>query len=663
MIEPVEPRRLLAADLTALHVSAGGVNVVDSIGRAFVADSASFAGGQAVQPAVYDVANTTDDRLFSSYRVGSSFSYNKTIPSGHYAVFLEFAEPTATAAGQRVFDVTAEGAPVLDNFDILVAASGNHTAVARAFDVTVADGQLNLGFTGVTGEALISAIVVVPTDPTDPAAPYSWLSMSDTARAVISQSHLRSIGQGMAIYATENKAAYPANLKTLVDYDLRIDEFANPRTSTMPPRGELTTLEEKSWVTSRNDYIYLGAGKKTSAPANTVLAYENPDRQNGDISILWGDLHVSSMTRSSAAALIGFPDAPPSDAPPTRPVLPTSSLVLQSQSNLRAMGTALLFYANDHRGVYPLDLGTLYRDGYLTDINAFIDPRAGTAAPPVDWTTDQKADWIDANTRYRFHGASAKTSSPPEQLIVSEDPALANGGLSLLSNDGSARFFETRWANEILTNWSPVVKNSSFGWNVGPQAITLLFQSAIKAQSLSSAAIRIENIDTGAVIPASAIAASFASTSQLAVKFAFPGYSTGALPNGNYRAMLVDNQLTDVGGLYARGGGWSLDFYTLIGDANRDRVVTITDFNVLATNFGLSGRNFSQGNFDASSDGMVSITDFNLLATNFGKHVDAPPAVTPASITSSSIGSSTSRPAVPPLQSDTDLLHDAGLLI
>jgi hypothetical protein len=84
---------------------------------------------------------------------------------------------------------------------------------------------------------------------------------------------------------------------------------------------------------------------------------------------------------------------------------------------------------------------------------------------------------------------------------------------------------------------------------------------------------------------------------------------------------------------------------------------------VLATNFGLSGRNFSQGNFDASSDGMVSITDFNLLATNFGKHVDAPPAVTPASITSSSIGSSTSRPAVPPLQSDTDLLHDAGLLI
>jgi hypothetical protein len=33
---------------------------------------------------------------------------------------------------------------------------------------------------------------------------------------------------------------------------------------------------------------------------------------------------------------------------------------------------------------------------------------------------------------------------------------------------------------------------------------------------------------------------------------------------------------------------------------------------------------YSQGNYDYSADGKVTITDFNLLATNFGKSVPPP---------------------------------------
>jgi hypothetical protein len=57
--------------------------------------------------------------------------------------------------------------------------------------------------------------------------------------------------------------------------------------------------------------------------------------------------------------------------------------------------------------------------------------------------------------------------------------------------------------------------------------------------------------------------------------------------------------------------------YTVTGDANLDRAVDTTDFNLLAANFGQSGRTFSQGDFNY--DGVVDTLDFNTLAANFGK--------------------------------------------
>jgi hypothetical protein len=141
VIEAVERRLLLAGDLPALHVSAGGLQVADSIARAFVPDS-GFSGGHQVQSPTYDVTNVTgnDDTLFSTYRAGQSFTYTKSIPNDHYALWLEFAEPTFTTVGQRTFNVTAEGAKILDHFDIISAAGANHTAVAKSFDMKITDG-------------------------------------------------------------------------------------------------------------------------------------------------------------------------------------------------------------------------------------------------------------------------------------------------------------------------------------------------------------------------------------------------------------------------------------------------------------------------------------------------------------------------------------------
>ena len=59
-----------------------------------------------------------------------------------------------------------------------------------------------------------------------------------------------------------------------------------------------------------------------------------------------------------------------------------------------------------------------------------------------------------------------------------------------------------------------------------------------------------------------------------------------------------------------------LDFFFLPADANHDATVNLQDFNILAGNFGQSGRDFSQGDFNY--DGTVNLSDFNLLAGKFG---------------------------------------------
>jgi hypothetical protein len=57
--------------------------------------------------------------------------------------------------------------------------------------------------------------------------------------------------------------------------------------------------------------------------------------------------------------------------------------------------------------------------------------------------------------------------------------------------------------------------------------------------------------------------------------------------------------------------------YTYSGDANLDGKVDTLDFNSLASNFGGSGKVWSQADFNY--DGVIDTLDFNTLASNFGQ--------------------------------------------
>lgn len=131
---------------------------------------AFFQGGQAASantPADYGrpevraaITGTDDVDVAASFRQGR-FSYAIPVTPGRYSVRLTFVEPKL-AAGERRFDVVANGAPVVNDLDIAAATGGSLRALTRTFETTAADKGLSLDFVPRRGEAIVSAIEITP---------------------------------------------------------------------------------------------------------------------------------------------------------------------------------------------------------------------------------------------------------------------------------------------------------------------------------------------------------------------------------------------------------------------------------------------------------------------------------------------------------------------
>jgi YD repeat-containing protein len=106
-----------------------------------------------------DIASTSDDTLYQSERYGD-FSYDIALPNAEYEVTLYFSEAAFSTVGSRLMDVSAEGAIILDDYDIYAAVGAINTALTETFTVSVADAELNLDFTGVSDEAKVQAIKI-----------------------------------------------------------------------------------------------------------------------------------------------------------------------------------------------------------------------------------------------------------------------------------------------------------------------------------------------------------------------------------------------------------------------------------------------------------------------------------------------------------------------
>ena len=147
-----------AALPTAFYMNAAGNAFTTGDGKVFTAPS-GFTGGTESTGA-FAVDGTTNDYLYYTRRYGN-FSFSKAVANGNYKLQLYFAEPVHTAAGQRKFDVFAEGAQILNDFDIYAAAGATRKSANRFFNVTINDGKLDLSFASVVDNAMLSAIELV----------------------------------------------------------------------------------------------------------------------------------------------------------------------------------------------------------------------------------------------------------------------------------------------------------------------------------------------------------------------------------------------------------------------------------------------------------------------------------------------------------------------
>jgi hypothetical protein len=142
---------------------------VDHAGKLWNPDSYS-SGGTAVPSAVQHIWRTQDPIVYRSSRQGD-FTYNIPLRPGTYELRLHFAETFygpenagEGGEGSRVMTVTANGRPLLRDFDVLADSGGDRTADVKVVpDVSpAADGQLHLSFASVNGSAMLSAIEILP---------------------------------------------------------------------------------------------------------------------------------------------------------------------------------------------------------------------------------------------------------------------------------------------------------------------------------------------------------------------------------------------------------------------------------------------------------------------------------------------------------------------
>lgn len=149
------------------RIDSGAQVAAHSVAGRFGSD-AFFTGGTAatlLPPPAYGppppkkvLNGTTDPDLIASYREGD-FTYRLPVTDGRYRVTLSFIEPTAEA-GERQFDVIANGERKLKALDIAAAAGTPLTLVKRDFTVQVKGGSLDLRFVPVKGQAIVSAVEI-----------------------------------------------------------------------------------------------------------------------------------------------------------------------------------------------------------------------------------------------------------------------------------------------------------------------------------------------------------------------------------------------------------------------------------------------------------------------------------------------------------------------
>jgi hypothetical protein len=262
---------------------------------------------------------------------------------------------------------------------------------------------------------------------------------------------------------------------------------------------------------------------------------------------------------------------------------------------------------------------TVFRDEVLPTPQRVYLSVGGTARPPTGLNADytgsgitfvhplQGRTYVDipANESLAF-----VTITPFDDTLVEGDEYVtfdvsADAAYELGQFPGTALAIRD---NDVVGG--PTVTSARFFYETAPHRLEFRFNQDVSG-SIDPADFQING---PAGIPAHTFAHD-AITNTTTLTF------TGLLPDGQYTARAVAAGIANFQG-QPMPADYVLDFFFLQGDANHDARVNLADFNILASNFGQSPRDFTQGDFNY--DGVVNLADFNILVSRFGQVLAAP---------------------------------------
>jgi beta-galactosidase len=154
------PFREVAVNVGVKAEVVDGDGVIWEGDRPYRAGSFGFIGGEATQfSKELPVRGTPQTPVYFTYRRGIQ-GYRFDVPDGAYELELRFAEPTAVAAGERVFDVLVNDRVVVAGLDLFAQAGTGFAVPIVVQAQSVKSGGLHVTFVAKRGDAILSAIRV-----------------------------------------------------------------------------------------------------------------------------------------------------------------------------------------------------------------------------------------------------------------------------------------------------------------------------------------------------------------------------------------------------------------------------------------------------------------------------------------------------------------------